>query len=49
MKVQHCNENPIYVIPKIKLHGLVLNSYIQVSGSDLYISMIGLPILAAAK
>jgi len=29
----------------MKLHGLVLKSYIHVSGSDLYIPTIGSPIL----
>ncbi len=40
----HCAKNPIYVFPKIKLGGLVPNSYIYVSVSDLYITRIGLPI-----
>jgi hypothetical protein len=31
-------------IPEMKLHGLLPNSYIHVSVSDLYISRIGLPI-----
>ncbi len=39
-----CTENPIYVYPELKLHGLVPNSYIHVSVSDLYIPRIGLPI-----
>jgi|LakMenEpi03Aug12_release.lakeMendotaPanAssembly.Ray.scaffolds.fasta_scaffold673048_1 hypothetical protein len=34
----HCTENPIYVFPEMKLSGLVPNSYIQVSVSNLYIS-----------
>ena len=41
----HCNENPIYVFPEMKLHGLVPNSYIHVLVSDLYIPAIVLPIL----
>ncbi len=40
----HCTKNPIYVCPEIKLRGLVPNSYIHVSVSDLYIHRIGLPI-----
>jgi hypothetical protein len=32
----HCTENPIYVFPEMKLGGLVSNSYIHVSVSDLY-------------
>ncbi len=39
----HCTENPIYVFPEIKLRGLIPNSYIHVSVSDLYIPRIGLP------
>jgi hypothetical protein len=31
----HCTENPIYVFPKMKLRGLVPNSYSHVSVSDL--------------
>ncbi len=31
-------ENPIYLFPEMKLRGLVLNSNIRVSVSDLYIS-----------
>jgi hypothetical protein len=41
----HCTENPIYVFPDMKLRGLIPNSYIHVSVSDLYIHRIGLPIL----
>ncbi len=41
----HCNGNTIYVFPEMKLCGLILNSYIHVSVSDLYISRMGLPIL----
>jgi hypothetical protein len=40
----HCTENPIYVFPEMKLFGLVPNSYILVSVSDLYIPRINLPI-----
>jgi hypothetical protein len=40
----HCTENPIYVFPEMKLRGLVTNSYIYVSESDLYIPRIILPI-----
>ncbi len=39
-----CNENPIYVFPEMKPRGLVPNSYIHVSVSDLYISRSGLHI-----
>jgi hypothetical protein len=38
----HCNENPIYVLPEMKLRGHVPNFYIHVPVSDLYIH--GLPI-----
>jgi hypothetical protein len=31
----HCTENLIYVFPQVKLCGLVPNSYIHVSVSDL--------------
>jgi hypothetical protein len=41
----HRKEDPIYVFPEIKLHGLSPNFYIHISVSDLYISTIGLPIL----
>ncbi len=41
----HCKEDLIYVFPEIKLRGLVLNSYIHVSVSDLYIPLIGPPVL----
>jgi hypothetical protein len=40
----HCTANPIYVFPEMKLGGLVPNSYIHVSVSDLYIPRIGLSI-----
>ncbi len=40
----HCAENPIYVVPEIKLCGLVPSSYIHVSVSDLYITGNSLPI-----
>ncbi len=42
--IMHCNENPIYLYPEIKLHGLIPNSYINISVSDLYTSRIGLPV-----
>jgi hypothetical protein len=45
----HCTENPIYVFPEMKLRGLVPNSYIHVSVSELYIPRIGLPILGCSK
>ncbi len=32
--IQHCNENPIYVFPEKKLHGLSHNFHIHVSVSD---------------
>jgi hypothetical protein len=40
----HRTENPIYVFPEMKLHGLIPNSYIRVSVSDLCIPRIGLSI-----
>ena len=40
----HSTQNPIYLFPEIKLRGLVPNSYIQISASDLYFPRIGLPI-----
>jgi hypothetical protein len=45
----HCKEDPIYVFPEMKLRGLVPNSYIHVSVSDLYIPRIGPPYFAAAN
>ena len=45
----HCNKNPIYVFPEMKLRGLAPSSYIHVSVSDLYIPRIGLPILLTGK
>jgi len=42
--VPRCTENPIYLFPEMKLRGLVLNSYSQVSLSDLCIPRIDLPI-----
>jgi hypothetical protein len=41
--VPHCTENHIYVFQEMKLCGLVPNSYIHVSVSDLYIPRICLP------
>jgi hypothetical protein len=43
----HCTENLIYVFLEMKLRGLVPNSYIYVSGSDLYFPWSAY--LAAAK
>ncbi len=37
----HCTENPFYAFPEMKLCGLIPNSYIRVSVSDLYIPRIG--------
>ncbi len=39
----HCTENPMYLLPEMKLRGLVPCSH-AVSVSDLYIPRIGLPI-----
>jgi hypothetical protein len=36
----HFTENPIYVFPEMKLHGLIPNSCIRGSVSDLYIPRI---------
>jgi hypothetical protein len=36
-RISHCTENPINVFSEMKLRGLVPNSYIHVSVSDLYI------------
>ena len=44
VKQVHCTENPIYLFAEMKLRGLVPNSYIHLSVSDLYIPRIGLPI-----
>ena len=41
----HCNENPIYVFLFWELRGLSPNFHIHVPLSDLYIPMIGLPLL----
>jgi hypothetical protein len=38
----HCTENLKQIFPEMKLHRLIPNSYIHVSGSDLYILTIGL-------
>jgi hypothetical protein len=38
------SENPIYLLPEMKLRGLVPSSYIHVSVRDLFIPRIGLPI-----
>ncbi len=42
----HSKEDPIYVFPEMKLRGLVPNSYIHVSASELYI---GGPIVGTYK
>jgi hypothetical protein len=39
------SENSIHIFPEIKLRGLVPNSYILVSVSDLYLPATGPPIL----
>jgi hypothetical protein len=38
----HCTENPIYVLPEMKLCGLILSSYIHESVNDLNIPRISL-------
>jgi hypothetical protein len=43
----HCKEDPIYVFPEMKLHGLVPNFHIYVSVNGLYIPMIGPPIFGS--
>ncbi len=40
----HCTNNLIYVFPEIKLCGLVPNSYIYVSVSNLFIPRFGLSV-----
>jgi hypothetical protein len=40
----HCTENPIYVLPEMRLLVVVPNFYIHVSECDLYIPRISLPI-----
>jgi hypothetical protein len=42
---RHYTENSKQIFPEMKLSGLVPNSYIHVSSSNLYIPMISLPIL----
>ncbi len=42
---RHCTENSKQIFPEMKLPGLVPNSYIHASVSDLYIPTIGPPIL----
>jgi hypothetical protein len=42
-------KNPIYVFPEMKLCGLIPNSYIHVSGSDLYIFPGPVCLFAAAQ
>ncbi len=41
---RHSTENSKQIFPEMKLRGLVPNSYIRVSVSDLYIPMIDPPI-----
>jgi hypothetical protein len=45
----HCKQDPIYVIPEMKLRGLMPNFHIHVSVSDLYIPTIGPRLFAVAK
>jgi hypothetical protein len=42
--VTHCTENPIYIFPEMEHRGLIPNSYIHVSVSNLYVPKVGLPI-----
>ncbi len=44
-----CTKNLFHVFPEMKLQGLIPNSYIHVSVSDLYIHRIGLPIWLQQK
>jgi hypothetical protein len=44
LSVSHCTKNPICVFLEMKLRGLVPNSDIHVSVSDLFTPRIGLPI-----
>ncbi len=46
---RHCTENSKHMFPEIKLRGLVPNSFIHVSVSNLYFPTIGLPILLQAN
>jgi hypothetical protein len=39
----NCTKNLLFVLPEMKMRGLVPNSYIHVSVSNLYIPRIGLP------
>ena len=41
----HYKQDPIYVVPEMKLRGLVPNFHIHVSVRDLHIPTIGPPIL----
>jgi hypothetical protein len=41
-RLPHCTENLKHIFPEMKLHGLVPNFYLDISGSNLYIPMIGL-------
>jgi hypothetical protein len=45
----HCNENPIYVFPEKKLHGLSPNFHIHASVSDFYIHRIGPCIFSCSR
>jgi hypothetical protein len=46
---RHYTENSNQIFPETKLCGLVSNSYVHVSVSDLYIPTIGLPVLLQEK
>jgi hypothetical protein len=48
-EASHCSKISIYVLPEMKLRGLVPDSYIHVSVSDLYNPRIESAYLAAAK
>ncbi len=45
----HCEEDPIYVFPEMKLIGLVPSFHILVSVNDLYISTIGPPVYCCSE
>jgi hypothetical protein len=40
----HCIENLIYAFPEMKLRGIIPNSYVHVSVSELFIPRMGLSI-----
>jgi hypothetical protein len=46
---RHTTENSKQIFPEKELHGISPNFHTYVSVSDLYISMIGLPIFAAGN